>query len=148
MNASVDCIAQRSQANVQGVVRVVMGVSGRINIPTMLHRSVPCFLVEISPEIDSNVGQWLAVVDSAGDWPTPAVQFTPHLQVLAESTGDELALPDPVCKKYGLKPGFPIWLIAVGDYLEVWSDIAYQAQEQLAIDAVMTPALANPTHHS
>lgn len=114
-----------------------------ITIPAQFRRLPPYYFVEISPDLGDAVGQWLAILD-AESLAAHGAEFALHLQVLAESTGYELALPASVCERYGLNPGCPIWLVAVGDYLEVWSDSAYQAQERLAVDLVLSDALTSP----
>ena len=144
MNATVNCTTHRRQAHVQGTVRIVIDGFGRIIVPNQLRRSAPCLLVEVSPEVGSTVGQWLAIIDSADGQTAPAAEFAPHLQVVAKSIGYEFVFPASVSEKYGLKSGCPIWLVAVGDYLEVWSDSAYQAQERLAVDLVLSDALTSP----
>lgn len=132
-----------SQPKPQGAIRVSMSLSRKITIPAQLRRVPPYYLVEVSPGLTDSVGQWLAILD-AESLAEVGTEFAPHLQVLTESTGYELALPAAVCEKFGLNPGCLIWLIAVGDYLEVWSDSAYQLQERLAVDVVIARVSTNP----
>ncbi len=143
MNATDDCTTHRRPAHVQGAIRIVIDGFGRMILPNQLRWSAPCLLVEVSPEVGSMGGQWLAIIDSAYGHTASTAEFAPHLNLVAESIGYEILLPASVCDKYGLKPGCPIWLVAVGDYLEVWSDSAYQAQERLAVDLVLSDALTS-----
>lgn len=143
--AATNLSAGGSQPKPQGVIRVSISLSRKITIPAQLRRVPPYYLVEVSPDLTDSVGQWLAILE-AESLAEVGTEFAPLLQVLTESTGYELALPAAVCEKYGLNPGCLIWLIAVGDYLEVWSESALRAEEKRSFDALVFHDFVNSIH--
>lgn len=100
-------------------------------------------MVEITPVAGNAVGRWLAILDAAS-LAKLTIDFGSRLRRVAESMSHRFELPAAVCEKYSLEAGRQVWLVGVDDYLEVWSDSAYQAQEHRALIDIFT-AQAGPS---
>ena len=62
-----------------------------------------------------------------------------EVRILAEHQSTRPTLPLAICQKYGFKPGEPLWLVGMGDYVELWSDSAWQALQGEAVAALVAP---------
>ena len=66
-----------------------------------------------------------------------AAEASCEVRILAEYQSTRPTLPQTICQQYGFKPGEPLWLVGMGDYVGLWSDSAWQALQREAVAALV-----------
>jgi DNA-binding transcriptional regulator/RsmH inhibitor MraZ len=114
----------------QGVRSIPISQSRRISIPKHFNVGLPFNIVGLTDFSDNFI--CLAVCESS-DLTQLRAQFGKYLCVYSEHRTSKPTLPRDICEKYSLAPGTNAWLIAVGNYLELWSEKAFDDMLRKAV---------------
>ena len=91
----------------------------RISLPRSLQISGPFILFEVSGGAETWLGicevEALAEVSKQGE----------DIQILAQYWSWRPTLPARLCQRSGFAPGGAIWLVTVGSWVEVWSEMRW-----------------------
>lgn len=107
--------------------RISISKERRIRLPKFLSVPVPYVLVE-----DTRADQlWLGLCGL--DALARLHAECGSLRVVAEYSTCRPTIPKAVCDRHGLSANLSCWLVAMGDVVEVWSELSWQTMISNAI---------------
>ena len=91
----------------------------RISLPRCLQISVPFILFEAS----GGAEPWLGICEAGAL--TEVGKHGEGIQILAQYWSKRPALPATLGQRSGFAPGAALWLVTVGSWVEVWSEMRW-----------------------
>ena len=91
----------------------------RISLPSWLQISVPFILFEAS----GGAEPWLGICEAGAL--TEVGKHGEGIQILAQYWSKRPALPATLGQRSGFAPGAALWLVTVGSWVEVWSEMRW-----------------------
>lgn len=108
-------------------VSVAMGKDRRIRLPKCLRRPMHYVLVE-----NAQAGQlWLGICGL--DLLVQLRSECENLRVVAEYRTSRPTIPEAVCNRHGFSANVAIWLMTTGKWIEICSDLSWQAEISCAL---------------